>query len=89
MPDVPISGQRKPDGIYTNCFEVGASAYELVIDFGFRNPEEDQCRVHTRILTSPALANLLLRLLERSVTEYEARFEKLPAPTATGGPQQP
>jgi Protein of unknown function (DUF3467) len=89
MADAPLSASRKPDGIYSNCFEVGASAYELVIDFGFRNPEEEQCRVHTRILTSPALASLLLRLLERSVKEYEARFEKLPLPAPAGGPQQP
>ena len=60
-------------GLYANYFEVGHTAFEVVIDFGQRYGAR-RSRCHTRIVTSPLYAKALLRTLEGSLARYKARF---------------
>ena len=60
-------------GLYANYFEVGHTAFEVVIDFGqsYSN-KEPSC--HTRIVTSPVYAKTLLDTLTKAMNEYRQRF---------------
>lgn len=62
-------GERDREGRYANVFKVGFNAYEFVIDFG-QQYDAGEARTHTRILTSPAMAQNLRDVLEQSVREY-------------------
>lgn len=66
---------KRPTAKYANYFKVGHNAFEFVIDFaqderagGGRDPE-----CHTRIITNPASARVLLDLLRRSIEQYDRR----------------
>jgi len=69
-PTAPLS-----KGLYANYFEVGHTAFEIILDFGQRYGRR-RSRCHTRIVTSPLYAEALLRTLEGSLAEYRARFGK-------------
>lgn len=62
-------------GVYANYFEIGDSAFELVIDFG-QHYEGDSApaECHTRIVTSPAGAKSLLDVLRRTLAAHEAEY---------------
>lgn len=69
------------DARYTNTFDVGFDAFEFIIDCAQRDPAEQgeaPAAPHTRIITTPAFAKELARLLRGSVDQYEARFGALP-----------
>jgi hypothetical protein len=62
-----------PKGVYANYFEVGHTAYEIVIDCGQRyGRTSSPC--HTRIVTSPIYAQALLETLQRSLEQYTSAF---------------
>jgi hypothetical protein len=67
---------------YTNTFDVGFDAFEFVIDCSQSDPGDGERATapHTRIITTPAFAKELARLLRVSVDQYEARFGPLPVP---------
>ena len=68
-----------PKGVYANYFEVGHTAFEIVLDFGQRyGPSVAPC--HTRIVTSPIYAQLLLETLRESLEQYTAAFGPLKEP---------
>jgi hypothetical protein len=58
-------------GRYANCFRVGYSAFEFVIDFAQAASNHQVAEVHTRIILHPAYSRTLLRLLLKSIEEYE------------------
>lgn len=60
-------------GVYANYFEVGHTAFEFVLDFG-QSYAGRKRTCHTRIVTSPTYARLLLETLRTAVDEYEQRF---------------
>lgn len=62
------------EGRYANAFVIGFNAFEFVLDFGQRYSEQVEPRVHSRIVTSPSYAKLLLNTLCESVTQYEDTF---------------
>lgn len=62
---------NKIESKYANCFRVGANPYEFVIDFWRSCRGNDQAELCARIVTSPAYANALYDLLEKSIAEYE------------------
>jgi hypothetical protein len=62
------------EGKYANYFEIGHNAFELLLDFGQRYSSEMRGRMHTRIVTGPSYAKELLRVLERSIEQYERTF---------------
>ena len=63
-----------PKGLYANYFEVGHTAFEIVLDFGQRYGQAARSRCHTRIVTSPVYARALLETLADAMKEYELRF---------------
>ena len=65
-------------GKYANYFQVGQNELEFVIDFGQSFSDGREEHFHTRIITSPPYAKELLRILEDSIEEYEARFGRIP-----------
>ncbi len=65
------------EGRYANYFKVGHNACEFVIDFGQYHAETDQAELYTRIITNPAYARELLRLLSDSMAQYEKKFGRV------------
>jgi Protein of unknown function (DUF3467) len=71
MSEWPNEGD--PEGRYANFFKVGFNAYEFVIDFGQQYEPAGE-RMHTRIVTSPAMARNLRDVLEESVREFSRQY---------------
>jgi hypothetical protein len=65
-----------PLGKYANHFEVGSNAFEIVLDFG-QWYEGGAPELHTRIVTSPRYALILMKVLENALKDYETRFGAL------------
>jgi hypothetical protein len=74
---------RMPKGVYANYFEVGHTAFEIVIDFGQRYAQST-APCHTRIVTSPVYARALLQTLTDSLEEYRAAFGEPSEPANHG-----
>ncbi|MGZ8157257.1 MAG: DUF3467 domain-containing protein [Methylobacter sp.] len=64
------------EGRYVNYFKVGHNAFEFVIDFGQFYSENQEPRMHTRIITSPFYAKALLETLRESVERYDMNLNK-------------
>lgn len=78
-PDPGEDEERDPlEGRYANYFEVGHNGFEFVLDFGQFYRDVDRPQFHTRIVTSPAYAKALARLLAESLGRYEETFGPLP-----------
>lgn len=56
---------------YANFFRVGHNLAEFVIEFGQLYSDSEVEVLHTRIVTTPAYARLLLTLLGDSIARYE------------------
>jgi hypothetical protein len=63
-------------GLYANYFEVGHTAFEIVIDFGQRYDGKNETPCHTRIVTSPMYAEALRQTLDHALAEYRERYGK-------------
>jgi len=74
---VPRQMPRDIDAKYANCFRVGYSEFELVIDFAQCSSEGD-APPHTRIVVVPVYAIELARLLEKSLDDYRQQYGSLP-----------
>jgi hypothetical protein len=74
------SDMKKVEGRYANYFEVGFNAYEFLIDFCqyFPSngccPENEGAELCQRFITSPTYAKTLLKVLQKSVEDYEEAF---------------
>ena len=76
-----------PKGVYANYFEVGHTAFEIVLDFGQRyGTAAGLC--HTRIVTSPIYAQALLETLRESLEQYTAAFGPLTEPSDASNPSR-
>jgi hypothetical protein len=69
MSELP-GGEALPEGRYANYFQIGFNGYEFIIDFGQKYPPSAE-RIHTRIVTSPALARNLREVLDNSLRSHE------------------
>lgn len=65
------------EGRYANYFKVGYNALEFLIDFGQFYSGTRTPTLHTRVMTNPSYAKLLLETLQKSIAEYEARFGQI------------
>jgi hypothetical protein len=72
MSELP-GGEALPEGRYANFYRVGFNGYEFVIDFGQQYPPSPE-RIHTRIVTSPALARNLRDVLDTSLHSHEQEY---------------
>lgn len=82
----PPSGNRGPvqlkgriddgtaEGIYSNIASIMMNRSEFYIDFGRIVPGRQEVKVHARIITNPAHAKELARVLTRNIDEYEKKF---------------
>lgn len=71
------SESNRLEGRYANYFKVGHNAFEFVLDFGQSFAENQESKLHTRIVTSPIYAKAFLETLQESIEEYEKKFEDL------------
>ena len=62
-------GREVLEGRYANYLEVGYNAIEFLLDFGQKYSE--QGRMHMRIITFPSYAKEFMRVLARSIEQYE------------------
>jgi hypothetical protein len=74
----PRTRQAGPaKGVYSNYFEVGHTAFEVVIDFGQTYAGKRPAPCHTRIVMSPVYAQALLQTLEKALADYQHQFGKM------------
>jgi hypothetical protein len=86
-----VSGQADPlEGRYANFFKVGHNSIEFVLDFGqVYSDAPSETIYHTRIVTSPAYAGVLLDLLRDSIEKYQKAFGPIPKPQGGEGSDRP
>ncbi|MEO9779049.1 MAG: DUF3467 domain-containing protein [Sedimentitalea sp.] len=71
---VPGNNGRMIVAGYANYFEVGHNAYEFLLDFGQVDPQRGKAVINRRFALGPTHAKLLMRLMTRSVAEFEQEF---------------
>ncbi|PCE24675.1 DUF3467 domain-containing protein [Burkholderia ubonensis] len=74
MHKTSAKARRAPERRYVNYFEVGHNVCEFVIDLGQFNFEIAQPLLSSRVVTGPAYAKLLARMLQESVERFEASY---------------
>ena len=62
------------EGRYANHLAVGYNAHEFIFDFGQSYSDNSHAELYTRIITCPAHAKELLKILKESVVQYEKEF---------------
>jgi len=88
-PGQPVSLQGRidnetADGIYSNIASIMFNRSEFYLDFGRLVPGRQEVRVHARIITSPAHAKDLARVLAQNIQQYEERFGPIPGDPGDG-----
>jgi hypothetical protein len=63
-----------PEAHYSNYFQVGFNAFEVIVEFGQHHEGAKQPRIHTRIVAAPPYAQVLMGLLKNALAEYEQKF---------------
>jgi hypothetical protein len=73
MDDERKGGQKRNplEGRYVNYFKIGYNAFELIIDCGQCYADNEEPRLYTRIVMSPAYGKALLKTLRESLDAYE------------------
>jgi hypothetical protein len=66
------------EGHYSNCFKVGYTAFEFLLDFGQAYESATPALYHTRLITGPAYAKALASMLDESLAEYERAHGTIP-----------
>lgn len=84
--------EGSPQGVYANVVRIAAGPYDLVMDFGFRSPEEQRqdpsaFTTVARVSMSLAHAKSILPLLAQAIAEYEQQWGEIPVP-GFGGVQK-
>lgn len=62
------------EGRYANHFQVGHNAFEVILQFGQFYEGNTQPVMHTTIITGPAYAESLLKLLSSTLAQYKRTF---------------
>ena len=81
--------RNPPDPIYANVVKMSTGPYDLVMDFGFRSPEEMERGVAefdptVRVAMSLAHAKSMIPLLARIIAQYEQQAGEIPSPGFEG-----
>jgi hypothetical protein len=81
--------QNPPEPIYANVVRMSTGPYDLVMDFGFKSPEEMERGVvefdpTVRIAMSLAHAKSMIPLLAKLIAEYEEKAGEIPSPGFEG-----
>ena len=78
-------GRESPPLVYANAVEMTAGPYDLVMDFGFKTPEQMKEGVGApdtvvRVAMSLAHAKAMIPILAEMIATYEERVGKIPTP---------
>ena len=81
MPD----GNDQTPLVYANVVQMTTGPYDLVMDFGFRTPDQTTRRsteyqTVVRVAMSLSHAKTMLPLLARMISQYEEQVGPIPAP---------
>lgn len=75
----------KPEGRYADRFKIGYHSSVFVLGFDQSFYENEEKRIHTRIITTPEYAKAFLELLQESIGQYEKEYGLIPRePMSTG-----
>jgi hypothetical protein len=82
-------GSESPPLVYANVVKMTTGPYDLVIDFGFKNPDQwqqgaEEFETVVRVAMSLAHAKTMVPLLAKLIAEYEAQAGEIPAPGFEG-----
>jgi hypothetical protein len=78
-PNDEVSRDTIPlEGRYINYFEVGHNAVEFLLNFGQYYSDNQQARLHIRIITIPVYAKALFKTLGESIEQYEQTYGTIP-----------
>lgn len=75
-----------PEPVYANVVQMLIGPFDIVLDFGFRSPEEAVrgqeagYDVVARVAMSVGHAKSMLPLLAKLIADYEDKFGQIPAP---------
>lgn len=80
-----MAESESPKPVYANVMRMTTGPYDLVIDFGFKSPEQTQkgspdYEIVSRVAMSLAHAKTMLPILARLIAEYEAKVGPITAP---------
>ena len=75
----------QPSVVYANVVEITAGPFDVVMDFGFKAPEQTKKgssdhEIVARVAMSLAHMKTMLPMMARIVAEYEKKVGKIPAP---------
>ncbi|PID62654.1 MAG: hypothetical protein CR986_00840 [Ignavibacteriae bacterium] len=70
-------GEKEAEGIYSNLAIITHSPAEFIIDFTRVVPGVPKAKVHSRIITTPQHAKMLLNALQDNITKFEGRFGEI------------
>ncbi len=70
-------GEKEAEGIYSNLAIITHSPAEFIIDFTRVVPGVPKAKVHSRIITTPQHAKMLMRALQDNIDKFEARFGEI------------
>jgi hypothetical protein len=77
--------KEPPETVYANVVQATMGPFDLVLDFGFKDPERQRAGsaefdVVARVAMSLAHAKSMLPLIARLVAEYEQKIGPITAP---------
>lgn len=70
-------GEKEAEGVYSNLAIITHSPAEFIIDFTRVVPGVPKAKVHSRIITTPQHAKMLLKALQDNIDKFEARFGEI------------
>ncbi len=78
-------GRESPPLVYANVVQMTTGPFDLVMDFGFKNPEQTvqgstEYETVVRVAMSLAHAKAMVPLLARVIAEYEQQVGPITAP---------
>ncbi len=76
--------EKTAEGTYSNIASIMFNRTEFYVDFGRLVPGKQEVTVHARIITSPAHARDLARVLTQNVQQYEEKFGPIPGEAGDG-----
>ena len=81
--------RESPAPVYANVVKMTTGPYDLVMDFGFKSPEEMRRGVEdfdptVRVAMSLAHAKSMIPLLAKLIAEYESQAGEIPSPGFEG-----
>ena len=80
-----MADDTKPTPVYANVVDFTVGPFDIVVDFGFKGPEESRrgsadYEVVSRVAMSLPHAKSMLPILAKLIADYESRIGPITAP---------